>query len=195
MGCDLHGYVEVQTHGDEGHWYAAVCVEGVTGRSYDSFGCLFGVRNSAQFKPVADHRGLPDDLSLTAKVDHGECSDYHSESYLSFDEIQAIDWSEPARTNDSRISVVDAEGNTQLKGGYVAGIHETLSDDELARARDGDRIQLPDTDGDVRYATHKTLTRKEALSGAWWWLLHDQMDLLADRYGSEHVRIVVWFDN
>lgn len=192
MGCDIHGWVEIRTH----NWYAMVNIEGCTGRSYDTYGCLFGVRNSANFEPVAKRRGLPDDLSIKARRDYQSAeSDHHSMSYLTYEEIQDIDWSESAQDSDGRVAVVDEDGETQIKAGYIAGVHDGLSEEQLARAQNGDRIPLTDTDGEARYATHKTLTRDEAVSGAWQWLLGDQMDLLADQYGAENVRLVVWFDN
>jgi hypothetical protein len=92
--------------------------------------------------------------------------------------------------------VVDEEGTKKAKASYMAGVHETLSDSELERAKDGERVQLSDTDGESRYAVHKQLTREEALSGAWEWFLFDYLDVLEQRVeDATDVRLTVWFDN
>lgn len=85
-------------------WYAVIDAGELLDRNYDAFGMLFGVRNRAGFAPVADHRGLPADVSDSVR-EHGtppEDADdemwicYHSPTWVSWAEIKAINWEESA---------------------------------------------------------------------------------------------------
>ena len=70
MGTDISGVVECRPRwareggGEAASWEAALdlFLLDVT-RSYDAFGCLFGVRNHAGFRPFAADRGMPADAS------------------------------------------------------------------------------------------------------------------------------------
>lgn len=196
MGCDIHGYVEVDCgHEDRTWWKPAGNLFSFVGRAYDSFGCLFGVRNYAKFDPVAANRGIPDDASRTVTEDYESWGvDAHSASYLTYTEVKEIDWSEMAQDPDGRYSILD--GNKEPTGtkfalGPASGWTEVVEENREA-IENGEPV--PSEDGD-RYIQRRQTTREEALSSAWDWLLHDYMGLLADRFGDEQVRVVVWFDN
>lgn len=99
MGCDIHGYVEVNQY--EGHmsWSDVIDIGSLTSRNYYMFACLFGVRNYVEFEPVAADRGLPNKVGWGVReIDPKEHPDYHSLSYITAQEIRAIDWS--AMTKD-----------------------------------------------------------------------------------------------
>jgi len=206
MGCDIHGAIEWYRY--DGWRYVGPLIWKV-GRSYDTFGSLFGVRNAARFKPLFLDRGFPENISRGTRENVEEWVgedttiqerlgdiDFHSATHVTLSELNDVDWSETAEDNDNRISVVDDSGQTKAKASYMAGVHESLSDAELERARSGERVELSDTDGEKRYAVHKKMTRKEALSGAWRWLIFDYLPTLTDRVQDDsEVRLVVWFDN
>jgi hypothetical protein len=128
-------------------------------------------------------------------MEHVGSIDFHSPTYFTLDELDDVDWDEYADAPDNRISVVDESGETKAKGAYMSGIHESLNEAELAKARGGERVEVSPTNGEARYAVHKRMTRREALSGAWQWILFDYMSVLADRFDNDGVRMVVWFDN
>ena len=201
MGCDIHGMVEAVPQDPDRHYIRYLCpIAGVVSRSYDSFGCLFGVRNSVGFNPLFDGRGLPDEFSITGKdrvEDSGDVGSiiFHHPTYFTYSELSEVDWSEQTERLDSRLAVVDEDGNTQMKGSYISSIHDNLTEDEKERLEDGERIELSDTNGAARYAVHKTPTRKEALSGAWQWFLFELLPTYKDRYESHDIRVTVWFDN
>lgn len=93
MGCDIHGYVEVNKYERSISWYGVVDIGNITTRDYDIFGCLFGVRYAARFEPIAANRGLPNRVSWDVRnIDPEEHPDYHSLSYITAKEIQAINW-------------------------------------------------------------------------------------------------------
>jgi hypothetical protein len=72
MGVDITGWVEVKpiyfdptATADPivpilGRWVPIIHNVGfLVGRDYDTFGCLFGARNHANFIPLAAERGIP----------------------------------------------------------------------------------------------------------------------------------------
>ncbi len=73
MGTDIHGFIEVRnsyidsSEPDDDElffrWHPAMALNHVyNSRSYDAFGCLFGVRGRS-FEPLAAQRGFPRDAS------------------------------------------------------------------------------------------------------------------------------------
>lgn len=182
------------------------------GRCYDAFGCLFGVRNYANFNPVAETRGLPDNPSFTVKCDIRRFHDdwqpgdplpesvgFHSTSYLTLEEIDEIDWDEEAEDADERVHVY-------RDGEYTGKFRDSssLDDEDWQKLRRGEDVtkemehghpvmDIPE-EAEVTYRLEK-ITRRDALSGLWETLLFDVMPTLGDLYGEENVRLVVWFDN
>ncbi|GAA2321533.1 hypothetical protein GCM10010234_79220 [Streptomyces hawaiiensis] len=65
------------------------------GNAYDGLACLFGIRNSSGFRPLAEDRGFPDDASHTLRgefADYGGPHDVHGTTWLSWAELEAPDW-------------------------------------------------------------------------------------------------------
>lgn len=94
MGCDIHivaqrktenGYEDIEGNFSEGpvpfDW-----------RSYNLFGFLADVRNYSAIKPIAEPRGLPEDLKLDAD-DEFKFGD-HSYSWLSVIELLEFNYDE-----------------------------------------------------------------------------------------------------
>lgn len=143
MGVNIFGSVEFRNAAlDEGRdwkdWHAVINAGIVLDQSYTMFGSLFGVRNRTSFAPIAACRGLPDDVSGVIRSD-AEQEGNHSFTWITWDELQAVDWNETGLVGDDPI------------------------------------------------------TRSEALgdSGE---LLMELMRPLANYYGGECLRLVVWFD-
>lgn len=149
------------------------------------------MRNYANIEPIAPRRGIPDELSRRAKERIEDDRDWcHSFTYITYDEIQEVDWDKESENPDSRIGKY-VDGEMVFK---AASLGE-LSAEESERIRSGEVIEKEGDNGaKVEYKTTKQ-TRRECLSGAWEHLLFELMDCLAERYGAENVRMVVWFDN
>ncbi|GHJ91621.1 hypothetical protein SNE510_11400 [Streptomyces sp. NE5-10] len=68
-GCDIHGFAECWTtyrvlDAEDTKWWAAMDLDQVYGGcDHDAFGCLFGIRNHAGFRPLAAGRSLPPEAS------------------------------------------------------------------------------------------------------------------------------------
>ncbi|WP_328880243.1 hypothetical protein [Streptomyces sp. NBC_00299] len=68
-----------------------------TGNAYDALACLFGVRNSFGFRPLAEERGLPEDASDGVHADftaYGGAEGVHSTTWITWAELSATDWDE-----------------------------------------------------------------------------------------------------
>lgn len=86
-------------------WKAAARLDCLnTTRDYDAFGCLFGVMNLAGFRPAAADRGLPADASELVRQQHRALyQPARWTTWVSWAEIAAIDWDEPAEYTDARL--------------------------------------------------------------------------------------------
>ncbi|MFJ3877766.1 hypothetical protein ACIPW5_09940 [Streptomyces sp. NPDC090077] len=207
MGTDIHGFVECADEWGEEPWCAAIDLALLyDGRDYDAFGCLFGVRNFAGFRPLAEGRGLPGDASPAVRAEHaGLGSDAHGATWIGWAELKRVDWSEPAQRVDARIREYRRTGDSWVMTGEAAWSPRVAEVAGLARQRDPGRLfryeehDWPEgtewADGDdVRYRVER-MTRGEAVppDGAWkpLWTV---METLAALHGDENVRLTVWFD-
>lgn len=105
MGCDIHLYVEHRVDGvwqsadkwTKDKWTEHESIMSVdyddqfyTGRNYELFAMLAGVRNRFDIVPISDPRGFPDDISpQLAELDVD-----HSASWLTLAELLAYDWTQ-----------------------------------------------------------------------------------------------------
>ncbi len=153
------------------------------------FGCLFGASNYANYKPIAQERGFPEDASYTAEEDSkGWDADGHSHTWIGYDEIMAIDWDEQSVGDDTRIhEYLVADDGTE----EYAGKAETISilGPYMDQIQQGETVEL-----EGRRYRLEPVTRHDALDSGWELILR-LMAVLAEEYGFENVRMVVWFDN
>jgi hypothetical protein len=181
MGTDIGGWVEVKQYTS---WYGVIRVQDILDRHYDMFGCLFGVRNYAGFVPVVEQRGMPDDASHEVKDDWWHTIS-KAHTWISWEEIRGIDWDEPAEKLDQRVHYYQRDENGEWRfyqkaaGGYPPHIKV-------------DKEQAIEIDG-ILYKVER-MVRRDALVYQWEFLFK-MMEMLAERYGAENVRLVVWFDN
>ena len=155
MGCDITGWVEFsdttpsRRHAGRAWWSPVLDAGFLLGRDYDLFGSLFGVRNGTDFAPVAADRGLPTDLSELARRD-AECEGYHSHTWVTWEELAAVDWDELALDwGDEFRRIV---GNPDRDGPpEMISRHQTLNADwhllmemaaPLVRRYGADRVRL-----------------------------------------------------
>ncbi|MFF2196983.1 hypothetical protein [Streptomyces sp. NPDC058157] len=207
MGSDIHGFLECADDLGDEPWSAAVDLELLyRGRNYDAFGCLFGIRNHARFRPLAADRGLPPDASpavCAAFADWGR--DAHGATWVDWAELRRVDWSEPAAGVDSRIHEYRRVGDVWVMTGK-AGWSRRVAD-AIAAATGGEpggafpyrEHDWPEgtewSDGEDRLYRVGRLTRREAVpEGGEWAPVWAVMEALASVHGEGNVRLVVWFD-
>jgi len=187
MRCDIHGWVEVK---EVDIWRAVINIRGIIWRNYDMFGCLFGVRNYAGFRPIAPNRGIPEDASYRTKDDYDKWGlDAHSATWITWKEIKEIDWEEEAENEDARIHVYKVNEDGSMEFLLKFSWSSELTDEEYNILHKKKELRK----GDKLYRIEK-IKRKDALSRDWE-ILFELMEVLAKHYGDENVRLVVWFDN
>jgi hypothetical protein len=197
MGTDINGWVEFRLADS---WYAAIRPGSIVGRDYDAFGCLFGVRNFAHFRPIAPDRGIPADASLMVQHEFKEGERYwHNPTWISWREVREIDIDEPAEQADSRIHWYTRDANGALvfagKAAWVRDFAEHVGH-SIIEGVFGTRTWPEGREWEINGKIYRAerLTRGDALGGAWETLFR-LMDVLADAYGADNVRLVVWFDS
>lgn len=86
MSCDIHVHVEIKLNGKWEHYnHPSV------NRNYLLFAKIAGVRSDHTVEPVAMGRGLPDNLSVTTKLDSELWgTDGHSHSWMTANEAEEV---------------------------------------------------------------------------------------------------------
>lgn len=200
MGMDIEGWIEYAQKSNRGgmYWSGAFKLGSIPNRVYDMFGSLFGVSNYAHFKPIAPDRGLPTDASgsvkyewshwKTNKVDlDDEYQEMFHPTWISWQEMKNIDWEEEAEEIDERSFFVYKRGTD----GEL--INESCVDNGKVPYEIQKMLRTHGIceQGEWVYKGRK-VKRKEPVSMEWR-LLFDIMSRIADQYGEENVRLVVWF--
>lgn len=192
MGTDIHGFVECRAAyrtlevEDVSGWHGAIDLDLLYGGcGYDAFGCLFGVRNYAGFRPLAAERGLPGDASNEARREYESWGrDAHNATWVGWEELSRVDWEERAERVDDRVH----EFTRDPSGDWVP-----------AGKGFWDRADRPEGDEwiqDGRLFRRVRMSRRDAVPERGEWApVWATMRALADVHGDEHVRLVVWFDS
>jgi hypothetical protein len=205
VGTDIYGMIEVRDlpqWQDPIAWTAAMDLGLLySGRSYDAFSCLFGVRDFAGFRPVAADRGLPADAAEPTRRAAGELeNDIRSPTWIGWDEIRRIDWDEPAEHTDSRLHRyergADGEWVMHSKSGWSREAFEVRGV-PVPPAGTAPEIHPEGsvwTRGDVQFRAVR-LTRRDAVpEDGEWGPVWEVMAVLGRLHGDANCRLVVWFD-
>ncbi|MGY4982897.1 hypothetical protein ACWCYL_38115 [Streptomyces sp. 900105755] len=210
MGTDIHGWIECRTwreglNHDETAWSPAINLPMLgMPRDYDAFACLFGVRDfDATWHPVAPSRGLPPDTSPEVREEHATwAASAFAETWLTWPEARAIDWTEPAvprithiaryhRAPDGTLRLVDRHDWSR---GFAraSGINTlTTSPADLA-ARHPEGTEW--TTGTTLYRAERARRRDAVPEEGPWAPVWTVMETLAGVHGEGNVRLVAWFD-
>lgn len=201
MGTDIYGFIECRwdrrLDEDDRRWHMAIDLAHLyNGRCYAAFGSLFGVRDTASFRPLADQRGLPSDVSREAQAD----SDAPGASWITWAELVAADWEEVANEVDECVHEYrrSPDGTWEMQGrnsGLTRFAELSGIDDPHDLYRAGrtyaEGTEWPDGDRLFRIGR---LRRKDSVPDSEWGSVWSVMRTLADLHGDEGVRLVVWFD-
>ncbi|MEV4242581.1 hypothetical protein AB0J63_04135 [Streptosporangium canum] len=207
MGTDIYGFIETRHPRADEDWH-----EGDTwtlsiplyplydDRDYESFGCLFGVRNWLGWPPIAAGRGLPADVSEPVRTGYANSARIdaaiHGCTWVSWAELRDLDMTgRPA-----------ARGVLQIQSGQDSSIRRYRIDDqwpdELVKLYrmppvGTSPVEAPAGRWEASGATleYGPLTRLDVLGpGTGWEHIFGVMQALARRFGPDGVRLVVWFD-
>jgi len=186
MSTEIFGSVEVWSR-SLWHWLEVIDAGLLLGRDESAFASLFGVGDAdAGFTPVAARRGLPPDASPAVRQwSEPRRSDdvpdgFFGHSFVTCAELAAADWAETRPD-----PYVHCYGRSDATREWVK--FGTFRPEPPHGRRPGDAWREDDVECRVR-----AITREETL-GADFRLVYDLMIRLAERYGDEHVRLVVWF--
>ncbi|HET6356874.1 hypothetical protein [Streptomyces sp.] len=209
MGTDISGFVECRAwhlHEEEEDavWRAAIDLFflNIT-RNYDAFGCLFGIRNYANFRPLAAERGRPVDASETVRSELDALAAWPDQAFgttwITWTELKTVDWDEPAELPDSRIHQYrqTSDGLKLVgKASWDARFAQALKLPQ--RPSDPPPTWPEGTEwliGDTLFRS-ETLRRRDAVrEDGEWKPVWTVMETLASQHGDDNVRLVVWFDN
>jgi hypothetical protein len=205
MGVDIYGVVECRLLGvDPAHegesWLSVIDLDLLYAeRDYDAFGCLFGVQNYAHFRPVAAERGLPEEVSGAVR---GQIArrDAFGVTWVTWTELKAIDWNEPAEYPDSRIHIYERREHGELvyeqKSAWNREFAKVVGH-TIAEGVEGDRWWPESQEWEIGGKVYRSerLRRRDAVSeSSHWQFVFKVMEALALRFGDDGVRLVVWFD-
>lgn len=211
MGWDICGAIECREQtGQESVWKQVADLYPLyQGRNYDAFGCLFGFQNHANFRPIAEGRGLPSDASSEVREHYeGYGEEPAGASWVSWVEIKAIDWEEETEQPDSRVHRYERNEQGELiftgKAVWDREFQEIVNSQQL-ETEAGTMASIlgailgvkPDIQegqqwekGNVVYRAEK-LKRKDVCGD--WSSIFNAMEQYAATYGDDGVRLVVWF--
>ncbi|MFI2910394.1 hypothetical protein ACG2OD_19380 [Streptomyces sp. PDY-4] len=209
MGTDISGFVECRARHlhEEGQgpvWRAAVDLFLLnTTRNYDAFGCLFGVRNYANFRPLAADRGLPADASETVRAELGRLAEWPDQAYgttwITWAELKEVDWGEPAEKADSRLHQYRRTPDGLRLTGKSAWSPRLAEAVGLPGPVPGEAREWPEGSewliGDTLYRSERLRRRDAVPETGEWKPVWTVMEALASQHGDDHVRLVVWFDD
>lgn len=186
MGVDLNGMVEVCEHG---YWFGVINADVLIRRHYDLFGLLFGVTNYAGFRPLFADRGLPADCDLVLRRRYESLPDeYFAASWVTFEELAAMDWTKDAEGMDERIHryKVEPDGAEHYAGKALpSAFPEPV----------WQSVQATGCCVQPGWIYRKgRISRANAREGTKFDLLLQLMKVLADHFGKSNVRLVVFFD-
>ena len=121
MGCDIHAIIERKRPDGSYSWWINAGDPDID-RSYELFSVLAGVRNDLNIKPIAEPRGLPEDVTSIMRdwfVDYGG----HSPSYVTLKEMKNFDLDQTIYDPHLIISR-DKDGKITGTCGATNGKHE-----------------------------------------------------------------------
>lgn len=208
MGTDIHGFIECRTWTrgldvGETAWCAAIPLGLLlAGREYAVFDCLFGVRSSGHWRPIAADRGLPQDAAETTKTELAEWGDAaFGVTWLTWDEVTAIDWDEPA-LHPTNVAQYRQLPDHSLELVYrsvwsrrfarVSGVNTLTVDPDQAAVLWDEGTEWKDRDAVFRA---ERLTRRHAVPpDSHWHGIWTVMRTLAQVHGNDAVRLVAWFE-
>ncbi|MFF2773874.1 hypothetical protein ACFVU3_03120 [Streptomyces sp. NPDC058052] len=207
MSTDIYGGIEFRHPGagtdyyDGEPWVAAMDLWPLYDETdYASFGCLFGVRNDAGFRPLAAGRGLPPDLSgglRTQLEPWAEAGELHGATWVSWGEIAGLDPASAPGHYAGRLTWSAESLPSRLNQRLVPGRWPPEVLAEVGPPPAGlDRSAGPSEwrSGGLR-CRYEPLTAGVLLGpGSAWSHVFAVMKALAGRYGDEAVRLVVAFD-
>ncbi|AJT70198.1 hypothetical protein T261_8606 [Streptomyces lydicus] len=135
MSTEVYGMIECRPGArlwgpddEDSTWRAAIDLWLLNiGNAYDALACLFGIRNTYGFRPLAESRGLPADASDALTADHASTAPAaaHGTTWITWSELRSANWEE---TDGSGTRSRDEVAGDASHWGPAWSVMRTLSD-------------------------------------------------------------------
>jgi hypothetical protein len=189
LRADPYAWIEAELVGGIGYWQGLVDASTLLEQSSELCALLFGQANSTGWDPLFANRGVPADASA-AFYGHWSAnrSDFFGESWVSLDELLAIDWTKPIRLDDPAILIFEPTAGERYWNGRIGfpALH-TVDSAGLRNVPPGERVAV---DGGT--LVHRQLRLEDAKHGTRYPLILDLMRTLQS-HSEGAVRWVVAF--
>ena len=200
MGCDIHIATEMRHNG---RWRRVRLDQEYDGRNYRLFAMLADVRNSYGIAPIAEPRGLPDDISHDLEDGENFWLGDHSYSWLTLRELGSYHWLRPLRLSGTiplpkfveRINHEVDDRPSEYSSGVSGPNVVTFSRDEALTKIHNGGIVLPSSA--LPYVREEWEETHAEAAGTFYSETLPALRSLADRSGvtADDVRIVFGFDS
>jgi hypothetical protein len=201
VGVDLCGWIECRPlyPQDSLQWDAVTNLYYLAeGRDYDAFACFFGVKNYARFRPIADRRGVPSDASKEVREELAPQDPAYvmAPSWVTWAELKAIDWDEPAELPDQRVHIyrLTEEGAKTFDTKAVVARSFLEEASQTEEQRQAARDWREGAEWHIEGRLYRVERLKRSDTRGYWEGTLQFMEFLAHRFGDDGVRMVVWFN-
>ena len=189
LRADPYAWLDAELVRGSGYWQGIVDASTLLDTSSELCALLFGQANSTGWDPLFANRGVPADVSA-AFLGHWSAhrSEFFGESWVSLDELEAIDWTQPIQRNDApKLILEPKEGERYWNGRAGFPPIDTVDSEALRNLQRGERVAVEG--GTLVY---RRLRFEDAKHGTRYPLLLDLMRTL-QRHSEGAVRWVVAF--
>ncbi|MFF4223765.1 hypothetical protein ACX9I7_18460 [Streptomyces sp. L500] len=209
MSTDIYGCIEVRHPCADEDWYewepwqrAMDLSPLYSGQDYAAFGCLFGVRDYMGWEPLAADRGLPADASTAIREEFEQAqaldAAVNSPTWVSWEELDQAEL-DLSPEGVHGVLIVREGGTPYIEARYV--VRDQWPAEFVERhgtpPMGADPLGAPYGEwasGTTKFS-YQRFTRRDVLGpGTGWEHVFAVMRALADRFGGDGVRLVVYFD-